>query len=346
MPEEKGGDKHRTERITGAQKAAILILTLPEDVAVNVLKRLKDHELVKLAKTIFSLGTIKKDMVKLVLREAYDELGEIAPLKTAPEELRRLLEKALPPDKLKELLEESMLTESGRVVFEELKKMDPKFIAKLIEKEHPQIIAIILSQLPPMKAAEVIQYLPKRLGVTNVREEVIKRLAQLEKISMKTLKIVTEALEEELANIGAGKEQTLSGLDIAAEIVNNLPKDIATELLEEIRKENPSLADAIEERMFKFEDIIKLDNRAIIEILKAVDKNDLLLALKGAPQEILDKFLSNMSKRAAQMFLEDLEALGPVKKSDVEKARKKVIAIIKKLAEEGKIELGGAEELV
>ncbi len=342
----KGEEKHRTERITGAQKAAILILSLPEDVAVNVIKNLREHELTRIAKTILSLGTIKKDMVKLVIKEAYDELSEIAPLRTAPDELRKLLEKALPPDKLQELLEETMLSESGKVVFEELKKMDAKFIAKLIEKEHPQIIAIILSQLPPMKAAEVIQYLPKRLGVTNVREEVIKRLAQLEKISMKTLRIVTEALEEELASIGAGKEQTLSGLDIAAEIVNNLPKEVAQELLDEIRKENPSLADSIEERMFKFEDIIKLDNRAIIEILKAVDKNDLLLALKGAPQEILDKFLSNMSKRAAQMFLEDLEALGPVKKSDVERARKKVIAIIKKLAEEGKIELGGSEELI
>ena len=343
---QKETEKHRTERITGSQKAAILILSLPEDIAVNVIKNLREHELTKIAKTILSLGTIKKDMVKLVIKEAYDELSEIAPLRTAPDELRKLLEKALPPDKLQELLEETMLSESGKVVFEELKKMDSKFIAKLIEKEHPQIIAIILSQLPPMKAAEVIQYLPKRLGVTNVREEVIKRLAQLEKISMKTLRIVTEALEEELASIGAGKEQTLSGLDIAAEIVNNLPKEIAQELLEEIRKENPSLADAIEERMFKFEDIVKLDNRAIIEILKSVDKNDLLLALKGAPQEILDKFLSNMSKRAAQMFLEDLEALGPVKKSDVERARKKIIAIIKKLAEEGKIELGGSEELV
>jgi len=343
---QKETEKHRTERITGSQKAAILILSLPEDIAVNVIKNLREHELTKIAKTILSLGTIKKDMVKLVIKEAYDELSEIAPLRTAPDELRKLLEKALPPDKLQELLEETMLSESGKVVFEELKKMDAKFIAKLIEKEHPQIIAIILSQLPPMKAAEVIQYLPKRLGVTNVREEVIKRLAQLEKISMKTLRIVTEALEEELASIGAGKEQTLSGLDIAAEIVNNLPKEIAQELLEEIRKENPSLADAIEERMFKFEDIVKLDNRAIIEILKSVDKNDLLLALKGAPQEILDKFLSNMSKRAAQMFLEDLEALGPVKKSDVERARKKIIAIIKKLAEEGKIELGGSEELV
>ncbi|SMP13476.1 flagellar motor switch protein FliG [Desulfurobacterium pacificum] len=345
MAEEKK-EKHKTERITGTQKAAILILTLPEDIAVNVIKNLKEHEISRLAKTILTLGTIKRDMVKLVLQEAHDELAEIAPLKTAPEEVRRLLEKALPPDKFQQLIEETMLTESGKVIFEELQKMDPKFIAKLIEKEHPQIIAIILSQLKPAKAAEVIQYLPKRLGVTNVQEEVIKRLAQLEKVSMNTLKLVTDALEDELASIGAGKEQTLSGIDIAAEIVNNLPKEVAQELLDEIRKENPSLADAIEERMFKFEDIVKLDNRAIIEILKAVDKNDLLLALKGAPEEILNKFLSNMSKRAAQMFLEDLEALGPVKKSDVEKARKKVIAVIKKLAEEGKIELGGSEELI
>ncbi len=343
---DKKEEKHKTERITGSQKAAILILTLPEDVAVNVIKNLKEHEISRLAKTILTLGTIKRDMVKLVLKEAHEQLAEIAPLRTAPEEVRKLLEKALPPDKFKQLLEETMLTESGKVIFEELQKMDPKFIAKLIEKEHPQIIAIILSQLKPVKAAEVIQYLPKRLGVTNVQEEVIKRLAQLEKVSMNTLKLVTDALEDELASIGAGKEQTLSGIDIAAEIVNNLPKEVAQELLDEIRKENPSLADAIEERMFKFEDIIKLDNRAIIEILKAVDKNDLLLALKGAPEEILNKFLSNMSKRAAQMFLEDLEALGPVKKSEVEKARKKVIAVIKKLAEEGKIELGGSEEFV
>jgi len=348
VPEEthKVDEKQRTERITGLQKAAILILTLPEDIAINVLKRLKEHEVSRLAKTILSLGTIKRDMVKLVLQEAHAQLAEIAPLKTAPEELRRLLEKALPPDKFQMLIEETMMSESGKLIFDELQKMDAKFIARLIEKEHPQIIAIILSQIKPMKAAEVIQYLPKRLGVTNVREEVIKRLAMLEKVSMDTLKIVTDALEDELASLGAGKEQTLSGIDITAEIVNNLPKELAQELLDEIRKENPSLADSIEERMFKFEDIVKLDNRAIIEILKAVDKNDLLLALKGAPEEIMNKFLSNMSKRASQMFLEDLEALGLVKKSDVEKARKKVIAIIKKLAEEGKIEIGGSEELV
>ncbi|WP_456397193.1 flagellar motor switch protein FliG [Desulfurobacterium sp.] len=239
-----------------------------------------------------------------------------------------------------------MFSENKKLVFKELEKLDPKFIAKLIGKEHPQIIAIVLSQIKPQKAAEIIQYLPKRLGVTNVRDEVIKRLATLEKISTNTLKLVTEALEEELITVGAGKEQTLSGVDIAAEIVNALPKELANEILEDIRKENESLADSIEERMFKFEDILKLDNRAIIEILKAVEKNDLILALKGAPEEIVNKFLSNMSKRAAQMLMEDMEALGPVRKSDVEKARKKIIMVIKQLAAEGKIDIGGSEELV
>jgi len=129
MPQEK----HRTERITGSQKAAIFILSLPEDIAINVIKNLKEHELTRLAKTILSIGTIKRDMVKLVLQEAYDELKEIAPLRTAPEELRKLLEKALPPDKLKELLEETMISESEKAIFEELKKMDPKFLAKLTQ---------------------------------------------------------------------------------------------------------------------------------------------------------------------------------------------------------------------
>nr|WP_231475435.1 flagellar motor switch protein FliG [Persephonella sp. KM09-Lau-8] len=264
----------------------------------------------------------------------------------APDNLRKILEQALPPDKLEKLLADTLTVEEGKAIFRELEKMDPKFVANIIQNEHPQVIALILSQLKPQKAAEIIQYLPKRLGVTNVQEEVIKRIASIEKISSDMLKMVADTLEEELLTVGAGKEETLSGVDIAAEIVNILPKELAQEILDEIRKENASLADTIEEKMFKFEDIVKLDNRAIIEILKVVDKNDLLIALKGAPPEIMDKFLSNMSKRAAQMFLEDMEILGPVKKSDVEKARKKIIATIKSLIEKGVIEYGAGEEMI
>ncbi|WP_457639028.1 flagellar motor switch protein FliG [Persephonella sp.] len=343
MPEEK--DK-KEKNLKGPEKAAILLSLLPEEATVTVFKHLKEHEIEKLIKQIISIEPPSKEVAKQILEEAFEALKEVAPIKIAPDNLKKILEQALPPDKLEKLLAETLTVEEGKAIFKELEKMDPKFVANIIQNEHPQVIALILSQLKPVKAAEIIQYLPKRLGVTNVQEEVIKRIASIEKISSDMLKMVANTLEEELLTIGAGKEETLSGVDIAAEIVNVLPKELGQEILEEIRKENPSLADTIEEKMFKFEDIVKLDNRAIIEILKVVDKNDLLIALKGAPQEILDKFLSNMSKRAAQMFLEDMEILGPVKKSDVENARKKIIATIKGLIEKGVIEYGAGEEMI
>ena len=342
MPEEKKQEKS----LRGPEKAAILLSLLPEEVTVNIFKHLKEHEIEKLIKQILTIEPPSKETAKQIVEEAFNSLKEIAPIKIAPDNLRKILEQALPPDKLEKLLADTLTVEEGKAIFRELEKMDPKFVANIIQNEHPQVIALILSQLKPQKAAEIIQYLPKRLGVTNVQEEVIKRIASIEKISSDMLKMVADTLEEELLTVGAGKEETLSGVDIAAEIVNILPKELAQEILDEIRKENASLADTIEEKMFKFEDIVKLDNRAIIEILKVVDKNDLLIALKGAPPEIMDKFLSNMSKRAAQMFLEDMEILGPVKKSDVEKARKKIIATIKSLIEKGVIEYGAGEEMI
>jgi len=334
------------KKLKGTEKAAILLSLLPEEEAAKIFKYLKDHEIEKLVKQILTIETPSKDVAKAVLEEAYETLKELTPLKIAPENIKKVLEKALPPDKLEKLLTETLSAEEGKAIFREIEKMDPKFIANVIKNEHPQVIALILSQINPNKAADIIQFLPKRLGITNLQEEVIKRIASIEKISHDMVKVVADTLEEELMMIGAGKEETLSGLDVAAEIVNILPKELTQEILDEIRKENASLADAIEERMFKFEDIVKLDNRAIIEILKVVDKNDLLIALKGAPPEIMEKFTSNMSKRAAQMFLEDMEVLGPVKKSDVEKARKKIIATIKGLIEKGIIEYGSGEEML
>ncbi|BCD68404.1 flagellar motor switch protein FliG [Nitratiruptor sp. YY09-18] len=336
--------QNETANIPGIKKAAILVSSLPEDVTVEIFKSLKEHEIERLIKTILSLEPPNKDIVKGVLEDAYAHLKDISPLKIAPDHLRSILKKALPEEMLQKLLEQTFDEQEGKEIFKELEKLDAKMVANIIKDEHPQVIALILSQLKPSKAAEILQYIPKRVGVTNVREEVIKRIASIEKISSQTLKVVASTLEEELLTIGAGNEESLSGIDVAAEIVNALPKEVQVELLEEVRKEDEILADNIEERMFKFEDIVKLDNRAIIEILKNVDKNDLMLALKGAPQEILDKFLSNMSKRAAEMFLEDMEVLGPVKKSDVEKAQKKVIEEIKNLINKGVIDFGSGEE--
>ena len=343
MPDEKNKSKNK---LTGADKAAILLSLLPEEKTAKVFKHLKESEIERLVKHIVSMKPPDKETTKEVLSEALERIKSMAPLKVAPSNIRKILEEILPPDKIEKLFGETLTVEEGKAIFRELEKLDPKMIANILQNEHPQVIALILSQMNPQKAAEVVQYLPKRLGVTNVREEVIKRIATLEKISSQMLKTVAESLEEELLTISAGEEETLKGLDIAAEIVNALPKDLQTEILEDLQKEDEKLATEIEDRMFKFEDIVKLSDRDIIEVLKAVDKNDLLIALKGAPQEILDKFLNNMSKRAAQMFLEDMELLGPVKKSEVENARKKVISSIKDLIEKGVIEYGTGEEMI
>lgn len=334
------------QKLSGVEKAAILLSILPEEKNVKIFKHLKQTELEKIVKALLTLEEPSAEKIKEIIQEAYKLLSEAAPLKLLPQNLRKILEKALPPEKVKELFEGLVMAEEGKKIFQELEKLPSKVVANLIKNEHPQVIALILTQLKPGKAAEIIQYLPRRQGISNIQEEVIKRIATLEKVSSNMIKTVADSLEEEIYTLGAGKEEMLSGIDISAEIVNNLPKELAQELLDEIRKEAPTLADSIEERMFKFEDIIKLDNRAIMEILKAVDKNDLLVALKGAPQEIIDKFTANMSKRAAQMFLEDMEVLGPVKKSDVENARKKIIQVIKNLIQTGIIEYGaGSEEM-
>ena len=338
--------KEDKKKLNGMKKAAILISTLPEEVTINIFKKLKEHEIERLIKTILTLEPPSKETIMEVLEEAYDHLKEVSPLKLAPEHLRKILEKALPKELLEKLFENTFDAETGKEIFKELEKLDSKMVANLIQNEHPQVIALILSQLKPSKAAEILQYIPKRIGITNVQEEVIKRIASIEKISAQTLKVVASTLEEELLTIGAGSEEVLSGIDIAAEIVNALPKELQVELLDEIKKEDEKLAENIEERMFKFEDILKLDNRAIIEILKAVDKQTLMIALKGASEEILQKFLSNMSKRAAEMFLEDMEVLGPMKKSEVEKAQKKVIEVIKDLINKGVIDFGSGEEFV
>ncbi len=331
-------------KLNGLQKAAMLVSSLPEEISVHIFKRLKEHEIEKLIKAILALDTPSKEAISVVFEEAYEYLRNVSPVKIAPEHLKRILQRALPEEILEKLLNETFDEQEGKAIFKELEELDAKMVANLIKDEHPQVIALILSQIKPSKAADILQYIPKRVGVTNVQEEVIKRIASIEKISSQTLKVVANTLEEELLTIGAGKEETLSGIDIAAEIVNALPKELQIELLEDVRKDDEVLAENIEERMFKFEDIIKLDNKAIIEILKNVDKNDLMLALKGAPQDILNKFLSNMSKRAAEMFLEDMEVLGPVKKSDVEKAQKKIIEEIKNLINRGVIEFGNGEE--
>ncbi len=297
MPEAKN-------KLSKAQKAAILLMALPPQVAVEVMKELDDNEIQEILVLASNLeGITLKDI---------EEIG-------------------------KEFIEEYKAT--SFITPDILEKVDEKLLANLLRNEHPQTIAVVLSQLSSAKAAEVLKLLPDSLKV-----EVAKRMATLENISPEFMKELIEAIAEEIRSMGvSGVMQKLEGIPLVANILNVLDKNTANSILAKLEQEDPYLAEKIKEKMFTFEDIRKLDNRAIVEILKAVDKNVLMIALKGAPEDIKEKFLSNMSKKAAEIMREDMEAMGPVRASEVEKAQKEVIKVIKNLADQGIIDLTGGE---
>ncbi len=327
--------------LSKAEKAAVLLMSLPPDVAANILKELTEEEIQKIFLTAARLKDITSSDIESAVQEFLEDYSFVATQYSNLETLLEQLQGILPPDvyeRIKSLLGSAGVAEG----LEQLEKIDTRVLVGLIKNEHPQTIAVLLSQLTPRKASEILQWLPE-----NLRFEVVKRIATLENVSPQFLRELIETVTEEIKALGiAGGIKKQEGVAIAAELMNMLDKETAETLLRKIGEEDPTLEEKIREKMFTFEDIRKLDNRAIIETLKAVDKNTLIIALKGAPDDIKDKFFSNMSKRAAKIMQEDMEALGPVKKSEVEKAQKQVVAIIRKLIDEGKIELGGEEAYV
>ena len=327
--------------LSKAEKAAVLLMSMPPDVAAKILKELSEDDIQKIFLTASRLKDLSPNDIESAVREFLQDYNYVATQYSNLETLLEQLQGVLPPEvyeRIKALLGTAGVAEG----IEQLEKIDTRVLVGLIKNEHPQTIAVLLSQLTPRKASEVIQWLPE-----NLRFEVVKRIATLENISPQFLRQLIETITEEIKALGiAGGIKKQEGVAIAAELMNMLDKETAENLLRKIGEEDPTLEERIREKMFTFEDIRKLDNRAIIEVLKAVDKNTLIIALKGAPEDIKEKFFSNMSKRAAKIMQEDMEALGPVKKSEVEKAQKQVVAVIRKLIDEGKIELGGEEAYV
>ncbi|MGC8587481.1 MAG: flagellar motor switch protein FliG [Hydrogenobaculum sp.] len=324
------------DKLTKAQKAAVLMMALPPDVSVEIMKELDESELQEIFVNMNTLQGITLQDVEEIAKEFLQDYQETTIVSPDTEQLLEFARKVLPPEKFAKIYE---FVSNSTIIksFQELEKVDVKVLASLLAKEHPQTIAVVLSQLSPMRAADVLQYLPENIAV-----EVTKRLATLENISPEFLGELIENLAEEIRGIGlSGFSQKTNGLILAAEVLNLLDKKITDKILNKIEQEDKYLAERIKDKMFVFEDIAKLSNRDIVEILKAVDKNTLMIALKGASDTIKEKFFSNMSQKAATIMKEDMEAMGPARASDVEKAQKEIIAVIKKLADEGKIDLTG-----
>lgn len=326
-------------KLTGPQKAAIFLMLMGEEFTAQVYKYLDEEDIKRIGIEMAKLEYIPAEAVRKVLEEANVEAKEIlGDITVSPEEfLKQSLVKAY-GEKGKEIYEE-IKKEIGPEIFRKLKKLDPKTIASFLANEHPQTIAIILVHLEPELSGQVLQFLPDK-----IRGEVLLRIALLSKVDPEIVKEISDALESELLSVGGALGKKIGGPEKAAEILSHAGRELEDEILSEIEDENPALAEDIRKYLFTFEDFLKVDDFAIQTLLREISTDDLKLALKGASPEVKEKFFRNMSKRAADLIKEELEMMGPVRVSEVEKAQQNIIRVAKRLEQEGKIVLSKGEE--
>ena len=332
-------------KLTGPEKAAILLMSIGEDNAGNVMANMEEREIQAIGNYMSALGDVDQETMDLVTKEFYmatrTGIGGIGI--AGADFLKAALMKAMDPAKATEILNNiSTPGEDLSGGLETLRMLEPKTIAAFLVTEHPQTAAIILAHLDEGTVGAVVAQLPE-----NKRTEVMLRLATLERVSPNVLRELDVALQGELRQTGASAGNRLGGVELAAQIIGTMEKDVEAGIMAELEESNPELAQQISDLRFVFEDINKIDDPGIQLILKEIDQAGLPLALKTASEELREKLFFNMSERASDMLKDDLENLPPTKLADVEKAQKVIIEVCKKLEADGKIEIGGAgEELV
>jgi flagellar motor switch protein FliG len=320
----------------GLQDAAIFLMSLGEEEAAEVFKHFSPKEVQRLGETIARLRTVSKEKVDEVIDKFTREAASQSLLVSDTDNyVRAVLKRALGDDKAALLIDR--ILQGGDVSgIESLKWMDPVSVAELLRNEHPQILAAILVHLDQDHAANILKQFTER-----TRNEVMLRIATLEGIQPTALKDLNEALYQVLAGGDKIRKSSLGGVKTAAEIINLLGSSLEASVVDSIREQDPDLAQKIMDKMFTFEDLLKLDNKAIQMVLKEVASDALVIALKGASSELKEKILNNMSSRAAEALREDLESRGPVRLSEVEAQQKDILKVVRRLADEGQIALGG-----
>ncbi|HEX5356448.1 MAG TPA: flagellar motor switch protein FliG [Aquabacterium sp.] len=327
----------------GVEDAAILLMSLGEEEASEVFKHLEPKEVQCLGETIAKLKTVNKDRVGSVLDRFSKESTEMGMLVPDTDEyIKSVLRKALGDEKAN-LLIDRIIQGSDVTGIESLKWMDPGSVAELLRNEHPQIVAAILVHLDPDQSSSVLKCFTDRH-----RNEVMVRIATLDGIQPTALKDLNEVLSRVLAGGTQLRKASLGGAKPAAEIINLMGSSLETSVLDYIREADGDLAQKIMDNMFTFDDLMKLDDKGFQALLKEVQTESLIIALKGASPEIREKVFKNMSSRAAETLREDLESRGPVKLSEVEGEQKEMLKIVRRLADEGQITLasGGDDEYV
>ena len=324
-------------KLTGGQKAAVLMVTLGDETASNIFKYLEEDEIQTISREIAITKHVQPEVAEEVLEEfhtmtqarSYISQGGI-------EYAKKLLIKSVGPEVARKIIDRLVKALESSAGFTSLERANPQQLSKFIQNEHPQTIALILAHLNASQAAELISSLPEAL-----RSDVAMRMASLQEISPEVVRRISLILEQKLEALGSFATEAYGGVRAVAELFNRMDRNTGRAVLEKIETENPQLAASIRDLMFVFDDILLIDDNGITEILKRADKKTLTIALKGTSEELQNQFFRNMSSRAVELMKEEMEFMGPVKLKDVEKSQHEVVEIVRQLEEEGVISIGG-----
>jgi len=318
------------------QQASLLLLAVGQDRAASVLRHMGPKEVQMIGSTMAQLGQITSRMVDDVLEQFIIEIKNETGLGLDSDEyIRSMLTNALGADKAGSIIDRILLGANSKGI-EQLKWMDTRAIADLIRLEHPQIISIILSLLDADQAADVLTLLPQ-----NMRSDILMRIATLEGVQPAALRELDDIMEKQLTGSEGVKSSQIGGIDAAANILNFIESVVSEPMMQDIGEANADLAQRIQDKMFVFGDLVNVDDRGIQTLLREVSTDQLLLALRGVDAALRDKIFNNMSRRAAEMLRDDLEAAPPARLSEVEMAQKDILQIAKRLSDAGEIALGG-----
>jgi flagellar motor switch protein FliG len=323
-------------KLDGVEKAAILLLSLSEEDAAQILKHLEPKQVQKVGMAMAQIDDLNQAKISAVHKLFIEQIQNFSTIGFQSEEfIRRALTAALGEEKASNLIDQIILG-GGAKGLDSLKWMDSKQVANIIRNEHPQIQTIVLSYLEPEQSAEILSQFPEK-----VRLDLTMRIANLEEVQPAALQELNEIMEKQFAGQAGAQAAKMGGLKAAADIMNYLDTNVEGQLMDAIREHDEEMAQQIQDLMFVFENLIDVDDRAIQSILREVQQDALMKALKGADGDLKEKILRNMSKRAAELLNDDLEAMGPVRVSEVEAAQKDILSVARRLADAGEIMLGG-----
>jgi flagellar motor switch protein FliG len=332
----------KPKRLIGVHKVALLLRLLDDDVAKEVIRNLGDRDLARIHRADQDLGRPDESLIREVAREVRERVLSGRGAGVAGVQARRvepLIREAFDEQRIGAIFGRTDV-DVGKVQ-DTLADIDARVIGRILSREYPQTCALVISQLPALQAAEIVLALPEEL-----RSDVILRIARMEKISEDMLLELNRALERELAGFdgGSSRAQEMVGVDVAVQLFMHMDRGSESTLIEAIADTDPDIAQSIRERMFVFEDLLEVDDRGIQQLLRNVDNQTLVLALKGADDALLHKFMSNVSKRVASSLREDLDSMGPVRLSEVEGAQQKIANSAREMVDRGEIMVAGRGE--